>query len=56
MTEPEFEPSPTYQQQAETWLDKAQSALFDDSVSDEDALNHLNMALACLNATIGESK
>jgi len=39
-------------QNAETHLDKAQSALFDDSISDEDALSHLDAALACLNTMI----
>ena len=33
---------------AEAHLDKAQTALFDDSITDEDALSHLDAALACL--------
>jgi hypothetical protein len=39
---------------AEVHLDKAQSALFDDSITDEDALSHLDAALACLNTMITE--
>jgi hypothetical protein len=39
---------------AEAHLDKAQSALFDDSISDEDALSHLDAALACLNTMISD--
>jgi len=39
---------------AEAHLDKAQSALFDDSISDEDALSHLDAAIACLNTMIAE--
>ncbi len=39
---------------AEAHLDKAQSALFDDSITDEDALSHLDAALACLNTMISE--
>jgi hypothetical protein len=41
---------------AEAHLDKAQSALFDDDVSDEDALSHLDAALACLNTMISDSE
>ena len=39
---------------AEAHLDQAQSALFDDSITDEDALSHLDAALACLNTMISE--
>ena len=39
---------------AEAHLDKAQSALFDDDITDEDALSHLDAALACLNTMISE--
>ena len=39
---------------AEAHLEKAQSALFDDSITDEDALSHLDAALACLNTMISE--
>ncbi len=39
---------------AEAHLDKAQTALFDDTVTDEDALSHLDAALACLNTMISE--
>ena len=39
---------------AEAHLDKAQSALFDDSITDEDALSHLDAALACLNTMISD--
>jgi ElaB/YqjD/DUF883 family membrane-anchored ribosome-binding protein len=39
---------------AESHLDKAQTALFDDSISDDDALSHLDAALACLNTMITE--
>jgi ElaB/YqjD/DUF883 family membrane-anchored ribosome-binding protein len=39
---------------AEAHLDKAQNALFDDNVTDEDALSHLDAALACLNTMISE--
>ncbi len=39
---------------AEAHLDKAQSALFDDSITDEDALSHLDAALACLNTMIAD--
>ncbi len=39
---------------AEAHLDKAQSALFDDTITDEDALSHLDAALACLNTMISE--
>ena len=39
---------------AEAHLDKAQSALFDDNITDEDALSHLDAALACLNTMISE--
>ncbi len=33
---------------AEKHLDEAQEALFDDSVSDEEALAHLDAALSCV--------
>ena len=33
---------------AEKHLDEAQEALFDDSISDEDALAHLDAALSCV--------
>ena len=39
---------------AEAHLDKAQTALFDDSITDEDALSHLDAALACLNTMISD--
>ncbi len=39
---------------AEAHLDKAQTALFDDSITDEDALSHLDAALACLNTMIAD--
>ncbi len=39
---------------AEAHLDKAQVALFDDTITDEDALSHLDAALACLNTMISE--
>ncbi len=39
---------------AEAHLDKAQVALFDDNVTDEDALSHLDAALACLNTMISD--
>ena len=35
---------------AEAHLDLAQEALFDDTVTDEDALSHLDAALACVSA------
>ena len=37
---------------AEGHLKKAQDALFDDNVSDDDALSHLDAALACVNSMI----
>lgn len=37
---------------AEGHLDKAQQALFDDDVTEEDALAELDAALACLNTMI----
>lgn len=40
---------------AEAHLEKAQSALFDDSISDEDALSHLDAAIACLNTMISDA-
>ena len=39
---------------AEAHLDKAQSALFDDSITDDEALSHLDAALACLNTMISD--
>ena len=39
---------------AEAHLDKAQTALFDDTITDEDALSHLDAALACLNTMISD--
>ncbi len=38
----------TLRENAEKHLDEAQEALFDDSVSDEDALAHLDAALSCV--------
>ncbi len=39
---------------AEAHLEQAQTALFDDEITDEDALSHLDAALACLNTTISD--
>lgn len=40
---------------AEAHLERAQSALFDDNISDEDALSHLDAAIACLNTMITDA-
>jgi len=50
MTGNELDASPTYRQQAETWLDKAAAVLFDESLPDDEPLWCLEMALTCLNA------
>ena len=39
---------------AEAHLEQAQTALFDDEITDEDALSHRDAALACLNTMISD--